>query len=322
MNVREIHLACAHLLLTPISWNANIESLNRPSAYRPSATYTILICFRRASQADLCFTAVWRIQLTICRKDKTLVEILDRLKSLEGGLRNLDGKVDSLNARGTLPMSIYGLIQPPPPPPAAVDAGRPSTWQATNVHLQTATIPPATPRDVRYVSATHKMLSWPFIQQILENKVPGLDLASLEKDGAAVLLGLQSRTTSLPTNIYESTHIGAEGTSLPLQVAPASRADELQAEGLSMDWETIQRLTKSYFDTFNLIYPIMDRQLFQSEVLPAITSHGLDESSSSTLACLIFALGEVAISAVQGQPIGVCRISITSMFTMSFAHVA
>ncbi|KAI2616983.1 hypothetical protein GGS26DRAFT_603302 [Hypomontagnella submonticulosa] len=238
------------------------------------------------------------------KKDKTLVEILDRLKSLEGGLRNLDGKVDSLNARGTLPMSIYGLIQPPPPPPAAVDAGRPSTWQATNVHLQTATIPPATPRDVRYVSATHKMLSWPFIQQILENKVPGLDLASLEKDGAAVLLGLQSRTTSLPTNIYESTHIGAEGTSLPLQVAPASRADELQAEGLSMDWETIQRLTKSYFDTFNLIYPIMDRQLFQSEVLPAITSHGLDESSSSTLACLIFALGEVAISAVQGQPIG------------------
>ncbi|KAF3067022.1 hypothetical protein GL218_08823 [Daldinia childiae] len=48
----------------------------------------------------------------------------------------------------------------------------------------------------------------------------------------------------------------------------------------------------------------MDRQVFLSEVLPAMASHGFDESSSSTLTCLVFALGEVAISAVQGAPLG------------------
>ncbi|KAI1657172.1 hypothetical protein F4813DRAFT_94149 [Daldinia decipiens] len=235
------------------------------------------------------------------KKDKTLVEILERLKSLEGGLRNLDGKVDSLNARGTLPLSIYGPIQNPP---ASLDPGHPSPWPPTNVHLQPAAISPASSRDVQYVSATHRMLSWPFVQQVLENKVPSLDLTSLEKDGAAMLLGLQGRIASLPTNNYGSPHLGAEGTSLSLQVPSPSQVEGLQASGLSINWETMQRLTKSYFDTFNLIYPIMDRQVFLSEVLPAMASHGFDESSSSTLTCLVFALGEVAISAVQGAPLG------------------
>ncbi|KAI2465576.1 hypothetical protein F4781DRAFT_20426 [Annulohypoxylon bovei var. microspora] len=234
------------------------------------------------------------------KKDKTLVEILERLKSLEGGLRNLDGKVDSLNARGTLPLSIYGPIQSHPHA-TTLDASRSSAWPATNIHLQPQAISPASPRDVQYVSATHKMLSWPVIQQVLENEVPNLDLASLEKDGAAMLLGLQDRVTSLPTNVYESAHIGSEGASFPLQAAPGSSVDGM-ASG-SMNWETMQRLTKSYFDTFNLIYPILDRQVFQSEILPAIANHGFDESSSSTLACLIFALGEVAISAIQGAPV-------------------
>ncbi|KAI2621106.1 hypothetical protein GGR54DRAFT_639234 [Hypoxylon sp. NC1633] len=236
------------------------------------------------------------------KKDKTLVEILERLKSLEGGLRNLDGKVDSLNVRGTLPLSIYGPIQPNPPP-STLDATRSGSWSATSVHLQAPAISPASPRDVQYVSATHKMLSWPFVQQVLENKVPTLDLTSLEKDGAAMLLGLQGQVTSLPTNIYDSPNLGGEGTSLSLQVPTTSQLDRMQAGGLNMNWETMQRLAKSYFDTFNLIYPIMDRQVFQAEVLPAIANHGFDESSPSTLACLVFALGEVAISAVQGAPV-------------------
>ncbi|OTB05460.1 hypothetical protein M426DRAFT_135847 [Hypoxylon sp. CI-4A] len=236
------------------------------------------------------------------KKDKTLVEILERLKSLEGGLRNLDGKVDSLNARGTLPMSIYNPIQPNAPP-TMLDASRPTAWPTTNVHLHSQALPPASPRDVQYVSATHKMLSWPFIQQVLENKLPNFDLANLEKDGVAVLLDLQGRATSLPTNIYESTHMGPEEASMSLQITSGSQVGGIQISGLNLTWETMQRLTKAYFDTINFIYPIMDRQLFQAEILPTIASRGLDESSSSTLACLVFALGEVAISAVQGAPI-------------------
>lgn len=299
----------------PISWNANIENLNRPSTYRPNATSTPSDEFDGNSEPN--DVAQLRADtLTSYRKDKTLVEILERLKSLEGGLRNLDGKVDSLNSRGTLPLSIYGPIQSNPP--ATLDASQSSSWPAANVHLQPSAIPPASPRDVQYVSATHKMLSWPFIQQVLETKVPNLDLANLEKDGAAMLLGLQGRTTSLPTDMYDSPNVSNEGGSIPLQVSSASQVEGMQLGGPSMNWETMQRLTKSYFDTFNLIYPIMDRQVFQSEVLPTIASHGFDESSSSTLTCLVFALGEVAMGAVQGAPIGVSLdSSIFLPFTFS-----
>ncbi|KAI2607616.1 uncharacterized protein GGS25DRAFT_523139 [Hypoxylon fragiforme] len=236
------------------------------------------------------------------KKDKTLVEILERLKSLEGGLRNLDGKVDSLNVRGTLPLSIYGPIQPNPP--ATLGASRPGSWPASNLHIQSPAISPASPRDVQYVSATHKMLSWPVMQQVLENKVPNLDLGSLEKDGASMLLGLQGRRMSLPTDIYEPSHLGSERGTLPLQVSSRSQVDGMQGSGLNMSWDSMQRLAKAYFDTFNLLYPIMDRHVFQTEDLPSIASHGFDDSSSSTLACLVFALGDVAISAVQGAPIG------------------
>lgn len=260
--------------------------------------------------------------LTSYRKDKTLVEILERLKNLEGNLRNLDGKVDSLNARGTLPLSIYGPLQTNSPP-VALDTGRSGSWSAANLHLQPPAIPPASPRDVQYVSSTHKMLSWPFIRQVLENKNPNIDLPRLEKDGAAMLLGLQGRTVTLPTNMYDSVTLSSDGTSISLQVSPGSQVEGMQAGGLNMNWDTMQRLSKSYFDTFNLIYPIMDRQIFQAEVLPAIASRGFDESSSSTLACLVFALGEVAMSAVQGVPTAVSAFQTSSyLFPYRLPNIA
>lgn len=135
--------------------------------------------------------------------------------------------------------------------------------------------------------------------------MPNLDLGSLEKDGASMLLGLQGRRMSLPTDIYEPSHLGSERGTLPLQVSSRSQVDGMQGSGLNMSWDSMQRLAKAYFDTFNLLYPIMDRHVFQTEDLPSIASHGFDDSSSSTLACLVFALGDVAISAVQGAPIGV-----------------
>ncbi|KAI1499637.1 hypothetical protein F5X99DRAFT_389018 [Biscogniauxia marginata] len=242
--------------------------------------------------------------LTCCRKDKTLVEILERLKSLEGGLRNLDGKVDSLNVRGAFPLSIYGPLHQSSH--GSLDSGRSSSWPFSNVHISGPTITSTSPREVQYVSATHKMLSWPFIQQLLENtphKDPELDLSALEKDGGATMLGSQGRATSLSANPYNAPMMGGEHSALHTQVSNTGQVEAVPASTLNMGWDNMQRLSKAYFNTFNLLYPIMDRQLFQTETLPTIANHGFDESSMSTLACLIFALGEVAIGGVQGAPI-------------------
>ncbi|KAI5920799.1 hypothetical protein F4810DRAFT_399752 [Camillea tinctor] len=238
------------------------------------------------------------------KKDKTLVEILERLKSLEGGLRNLDGKVDSLNVRGAFPLSIYGPLHQPSH--GSLDSGRSSSWPFSNVHISGPAIPSTSAREVQYVSATHKILSWPFIQQLLENtphKDPELDLSALEKDGGATMLGSQGRVTPLSANPYNAPMMGGEHSSLHAQVSSTGQVETVPTNILNMGWENMQRLSKAYFNTFNLLYPIMDRQYFQSETLPTIANRGFDESSMSTLACLVFALGEIAIGGVQGAPI-------------------
>jgi len=72
-----------------------------------------------------------------------------------------------------------------------------------------------------------------------------------------------------------------------------------------LDWDNMQRLSKAYFDSINLLYPILDRQSFFSETIPSLLNDGFDHGISSTIAFLVFALGEVAIESSAGHPIHV-----------------
>lgn len=73
----------------------------------------------------------------------------------------------------------------------------------------------------------------------------------------------------------------------------------------TLNWDTMQRLGKAYFDTINLSYPILNRQSFMSETLPALFNNRFNQSMSSTIAFLVFALGEVALAAFDGSPVHV-----------------
>ncbi len=67
--------------------------------------------------------------------------------------------------------------------------------------------------------------------------------------------------------------------------------------------EMMHTLANTYFDTFNLLYPFMDRQNFMSDTLTRVQSEGFDGDSESVIALLVFALGEVAIDGSRGKPI-------------------
>lgn len=239
------------------------------------------------------------------KKDKTLVEILDRLKNLEGGIRTLDGKVDNLNIRGGF--SLYGTNPSNPTTGSsslAVESGRSSSWPSTNVHLP-AHVSTARPRagQYKYVSAAYKMLSWPVFQQLMESspqKISNINLASLGRDGSTIMLGPKNRVASLPLDTLEASTSRQETAAIVMD-GPLSAVSGSQH--LSMNWETMHRLTKAYFDTFNLLYPILDRLLFKTEILPFVARNGFDEGINSTLACLVLALGEVAIAGHQGMPL-------------------
>lgn len=103
-------------------------------------------------------------RLTRNRKDKTLVEILDRLKNLQGEIRNLDGKVDNLNIRSALPLSGYGSNLPGTVSGhsgAVVDSAGATSWAPGTMPLApTIGNIPGGPLHYRYVSGAYKMLSW------------------------------------------------------------------------------------------------------------------------------------------------------------------
>ena len=80
---------------------------------------------------------------------------------------------------------------------------------------------------------------------------------------------------------------------------PASRP---AFNGLTVD--NIQRLTDAYFNTFNIINPILNRDAFVSDIVgPMIRTGYADGDASACLALLVFALGQVAIDGVFGAPI-------------------
>ncbi|ROV97938.1 hypothetical protein VSDG_04912 [Cytospora chrysosperma] len=91
----------------------------------------------------------------------------------------------------------------------------------------------------------------------------------------------------------------ASGSSSAFMPTPLADISRMSGNAALYNWDTMQTLTKAFFDTYNLLHPIVDRHAFVSITLPAIMANGLmlDDSVQSTLACLIFALGEVAVDA-------------------------
>jgi hypothetical protein len=154
------------------------------------------------------------------------------------------------------------------------------------------------------------MLAWPVVQQLIEPfkpKIPNFMLTSADQDVRAIVLGVQGTTRTLPNDGVESLnpHQAAPIAGLDLQIPSSSNS--LQLPTPSLNWDMMQRLSKAFFDTFNFLYPVMDRESFNANILAAAAGGGFDDGALSALAFLVFALGEVSIAGTQGMPIGIYK---------------
>ncbi|KAH6628041.1 hypothetical protein F5144DRAFT_577781 [Chaetomium tenue] len=232
------------------------------------------------------------------KKDKTMLEILDRIKSLEF-------KLDNLSQRSAMTPSLSGFTMPtslPSPLPTTLGPlGQPTDppFQLPNISNTT----PGGDHQYQYVSSVHQMLKWPAIQQLfvsIQPKLPNIDLSVLEREGPASMVAIRrSSIGNLPTDPFTQ----------PSRVSTISMHRSIPGQVpitiSGLDWDTMNRLTKAYFDSFNLLCPVLNRQPFVTQTLPALFSVGLNDSMSSTIALLVFALGEVAIAGYEGSPIHV-----------------
>lgn len=229
------------------------------------------------------------------------MEILDRIKSLEG-------KVDGLSLRASFqpPMPNLGSTTAPTSMSPSIDPPTTSSFQPSVVHSQSMDPPSATSGNedtYLYVSAVHQMMGWPAMQRLLESikdEVPGLDPSTIDSEGTSIVLGMHEHNRRVP--------LSADGTEGQMKtMAPLSgQVPGVQPLTIStLTWDTMQRLSKAYFDSINFLFPLVDRQVFNTEVMPSLVRSGFSESMASTIALLVFALGELVIAGTEGIPINV-----------------
>ncbi|KAK4103041.1 hypothetical protein N658DRAFT_422348 [Parathielavia hyrcaniae] len=224
------------------------------------------------------------------KKDRTLVEILDRIKSLEDKIDILSHHPSASPSSPAFPQQT-SLV---PSPGLSVSAGPLFQFpEAASVTSEDG--------HYQYVSSVHRMLQWPAIQQLfasVQAKRPTIDFSALEREGPASMLAFRrSNLESLPTDIEPRARRGSD---VSLHDAPPSQDPVTVA---NLDWDTMRSLSKAYFDTFNLFCPILERQSFMSVTLPALFNNGFSSNTESTIAFLVFAIGEVALAGADGHPV-------------------
>ncbi|EGO52276.1 hypothetical protein NEUTE1DRAFT_125788 [Neurospora tetrasperma FGSC 2508] len=250
------------------------------------------------------------------KKDKTLVEILDRLKVLDV-LNVLENKIDHLSWRmdhlvatchpNTNSTTTATHLAPPPPlttstghsvgihgvHPAVAHHHSPEGLSNGGPHAL-PNIASLTEDHYQYVSAVHQMLAWPAIQGHLatvQPKCPTRNLKSVATDGPAMALGAHlPMDHTIPISVQTGENYNLGPVSAPISA-------------FGLDWDIMQTLSKAYFDTISLLHPILDRHTFLTQTLPTLFKNGIDHRLQSTIAFLVFALGEVALGNYRGAPI-------------------
>lgn len=222
-----------------------------------------------------------------------MIDILDRLKALEG-------KIDGLSSQSTVTTPAVRSISGPSlvQTPEVMEA----TGTGTGVHTGISTLPPLgsgtsnLPEDsspYEYCPSVHEMLAWPAVRELLGTILPtslGFTDPTVEPINAPILLR-SDQSTALPTTVLSAI---PDPPLLNAQLLGSTSV--IPHVGNALTWDTMQSLSTAFFETFNLLHPIVDRQQFMSSTLPGIMSKGLDDGIETTLAYLIFALGQVAIA--------------------------
>lgn len=151
----------------------------------------------------------------------------------------------------------------------------------------------------KHSSSVRAMLAWPAIQELLKIVLPTdleTDQPGLDQHSTSILLGFR-QSSALPTagSVDPSASILE-----PQTLNDAAGSPRVAA---SLTWDTMQTLSTAFFETFNLLHPIVDRHNFTTVTLPAVVAAGFDDSIEATLVHLVFALGEVAMLGTQGPPL-------------------
>ncbi len=246
--------------------------------------------------------------LTSCRKDKTLVHILNALRSLESRFDRLELQWKGYQSPPAVHYPSIGThmhrqsmilgperddpnsVGPPSLPDSDESKLATRIWTFPSVSSQT---PPAMP--YRNKIEGRKILAWPAVRTLLQGDLLQLPTWDGENDGGEKWLTRISNEceSSLPADEFLDFNIVSSSPSQPWDSGP-----------IRLTKDVIEDLCEAFFRSFHAMYPILDRRYFYSDTLPEAYSSSFDQNDGcSTLVLLVLALGAVAREGVFGNSI-------------------
>lgn len=221
----------------------------------------------------------------VLRKDKTLVHILDTLTRLEN-------KFDTLAIGSAGPSSA---TPPTKPDPAVQSASRPREARRDSF-----------PRELRqyyrHLTVPHKIILWPSIYLHLINTgiQATADLQYVLQEGTPWFIRLE---------MGKHARALASDLALPFYPKNTNLSDQGYSSSVAFPTLTIQQIQEqcdAYFNTFNVLFPLLGRDAFMNQtVAPLLRDGYADGDPGAVIALLVFALGQVAIEGVFHQPLSI-----------------
>ncbi|KAI9659288.1 MAG: hypothetical protein M1821_001546 [Bathelium mastoideum] len=216
-------------------------------------------------------------------KDKTLIEILESLQRLET-------KVDAIGLPST-PSSCQTPGSAAVSQPRTLPVESPAVSDGTAVGKYTIEGSADPRKAYRHVTAAHKVLLWPSIGKFLidagNNAI--VDIQQIEEEGTPWFHRLD--LAKHPESLAVDTHLSSTPISLPGQNPTLPKRVRFPA----LDDGTMSRYVLQYFDTYNALYPLLDKEDFWNDHLRHVVQFGFGDSDFSSILCLlVLALGKVA----------------------------
>lgn len=229
----------------------------------------------------------------IDRSDKTVVHILDALDRLENKFDNFalsSGSSPDLNSPSA--RTISGTSSSISVSRTKQSETPQQNWEYPS-HLQQLH---------QHLTVPHRIMLWPGIYIHLLNS--GLSAAS---DLQYILQ--EGTPWFIKREIAKHPEPLLSNVGLPCFTVDVGSLEHGQASNVAFPTLTIpqiQEYSDAYFNTFNVLYPILDQENFMNGIVARPLREGYGEGDAgSVLALMVFALGKVAIEGVFAGPVRV-----------------
>ncbi|KYG40385.1 hypothetical protein M433DRAFT_148429 [Acidomyces richmondensis BFW] len=161
-------------------------------------------------------------------------------------------------------------------------------------------MPKALPRGYEHLTFPHKIMMWPAIYlHLINSGIPAAsDLHFVLQEGTTWFVSKELAKHPSPL---------AWNVSLPC--CAVNNTNEGSPSNVSFPTLTVQKIQMycdAYFNTFNVLHPLLNRATFMDKTVSRLLRVGYgDGDASSIIALLVYALGQVAVEGVFGNPVSV-----------------